>query len=129
FEFLGFTHYWGISRKGRKVIQRKTARKRIVRTLKGMSAWCRENRHVKLTEQCRKIGAKLKGHYAYFGITGNGASLQNVFDKTKKIWHYWLNRRSRSRSDLNWERFGEMIEQFMPLPIPRVVHSIYAAKP
>src|SRR5262249_51339565 len=36
FDFLGFTHYWGKSRKGYWVIKRKTATKRLRRTLRAI---------------------------------------------------------------------------------------------
>ena len=37
FAFLGFTHYWGRSRKGTWVVKRKTEESRFGRTLKGSS--------------------------------------------------------------------------------------------
>jgi hypothetical protein len=45
FDFLGFTHYWGRSRKGYWIIQRRTAKDRLNRSLKKISQWCRTHRH------------------------------------------------------------------------------------
>jgi RNA-directed DNA polymerase len=41
FDFLGFTHYWGRSLRGRWVVKRKTAKSRLKRALQTLSAWCR----------------------------------------------------------------------------------------
>ena len=41
FEFLGFTHYWARSRQGYWVIKRRTAKKRLRRTLTARWQWCR----------------------------------------------------------------------------------------
>jgi len=41
FDFLGFTHYWGRSRKGNWVVKRKTASKRLREKIKGIARWCR----------------------------------------------------------------------------------------
>jgi RNA-directed DNA polymerase len=129
FDFLGFTHYWGKSRKGTLVVKRKTARRRFARSLKRVAQWCKRHRHKPIAEQQRFLSAVLVGHFAYFGLTGNGRALGTFHHQLVRNWHYWLRRRSQRRS-LNWARFARLLERF-PLPPPKVVHSIYrhAAKP
>ena len=78
FQFLGFTHYWGRSRKGRWVVKRRTAGDRLRRSLLRIAQWCRKYRHRPVREQHRQLAVKLIGHYAYYGITGNAASLGDV---------------------------------------------------
>ena len=129
FEFLGFTHYWGKSRKGWNVVRRKTARTRFKRALKRFAQWAKQHRHDDLQAQHRMVCAKLRGHYGYYGITGNGRSLTEYFERVKKCWRGWLNRRSRSADGMSWERFGQLLKEHLPLPKPKVVHSIYAANP
>jgi hypothetical protein len=75
FDLLGFTHYWGRSRKGRWVVQRKTARTRFSRALRQLGDWCRRNRHLPVAVQQRVLSRKLRGHDAYYGITGNARAL------------------------------------------------------
>jgi hypothetical protein len=41
FDFLGFTHYWGRTRKGGWAVKRKTASDRLSRFLVRLSRWCR----------------------------------------------------------------------------------------
>jgi group II intron reverse transcriptase/maturase len=123
FDLLGFTHYWGRSRKGSWVIKRKTAKGRLSRALVSIAQWCRRNRHASVKEQHTKLVLKLRGHYAYYGITGNGRSLGSFFLYAKRAWRKWLNRRS-NRACMDWVKFGRLLERY-PLPPAVVVHSIY----
>jgi len=127
FDFLGFTHYWGKSRKGRWVIWRRTARKRFGRSLKAMNQWCRENLHEPLREQVETLGLKLKGHFGYYGLTGNIAALQRYRWEVIRIWRKWLARRGDPQG-MPWARMNRLLK-FFYLPEARIVHSIYAAKP
>ena len=129
FDFLGFTHYWGKSRTGNWIIKRKTAAKRQRRTLKAINEWCRRHRHEGPLEQFQTLVRKLEGHYAYYGITGNGRCLNQVREATKKLWHKWLNRRSNAPGGMTWERFRQVVREQFVFPSPRIVHSIYRAKP
>ena len=127
FDFLGFTHYWGKSRKGQWVIRRKTSRKRFGRSLKRVSQWCRENLHEPLREQVESLGRKLKGHFGYYGITGNAQALRRYRWNVIRVWRKWLARRGDPQG-MPWERMNRLLA-FFYLPEARVVHSIYAAKP
>ena len=129
FDFLGFTHYWGKSWKGHWVIKRKTVAQRLRRTLKAIAHWCRINRHRGMFDQFRELVRKLEGHYAYYGITGNGPSLHQVRTEAVKLWHKWLRRRSRAPGGLTWERMNRLLKETFVFPYARVVHSIYNAKP
>ena len=128
FDFLGFTHYWGKSQKGRWIVKRKTAAKRFRRALVATWNWCRKNRHKKVKAQYEILRSKIRGHYNYYGITGNFRSLSAYWHYVKRAWRYWLNRRNRGRS-MPWSRFNQLLLQCYPLPRPNVVHSIYAVKP
>src|SRR5947209_6199419 len=64
FDFLGFTHYWGKSRKGYWTIRRKTAAKRLRRTLRAIGDWCQQNRHRGMWDQFKVLLRKLEGLYA-----------------------------------------------------------------
>jgi RNA-directed DNA polymerase len=127
FDYLGFTHYWGKSRNGRWVIRRKTMRKRFSRGLKAISQWCREHRHEPLMEQVGALGRKLKGHFGYYGITGNYQALQRFRWEVIGIWRKWLARRGDPKG-MPWERMHKLLA-FFYIPEARVVHSIFAAKP
>jgi len=125
FDLLGFTHYWGRSRKGRWVVQRKTAKSRLSRALRRVRQWCRAHRHDKVADQQRALSRKLRGHYAYYGITGNGKAISAFAYEVVCIWRKWLSRRSHA-GRLTWEAFHRLLQRY-PLPPARVVHSVYGA--
>jgi group II intron reverse transcriptase/maturase len=129
FDLLGFTHHWKKSRRGRWIIARRTARKRFTRSLKAVADWCRRNRHRKLSEQYKPLASKLRGHYQYYGITGNFERLAQFYHSVKRVWQKWLNRRSQ-RGGMSWEKWNRLEKKY-PLPLPRVVHSVLtgAARP
>jgi len=123
FDLLGFTHYWGRSRKGRWIIKRKTAKARLARAVHRVGQWCRHRRHRPVPEQHAALTRQLMGHYAYYGITGNASALWRFHRQVERCWRKWLSRRS-NRSGMDWERMGRLLIRY-PLPPPRVVHSIY----
>src|SRR5215472_8234422 len=82
FDFLGFTHSWGKSRKGKDVVRKTTAKSRFARSLAAVKAWCRTNRHQPAREQRAWLSAVLNGHYAYYGVTGNIRPLQEYRTKS-----------------------------------------------
>jgi hypothetical protein len=123
FDFLGFTHYWAKTRRGYWVIKRKTVGKRLRRCRKGIWTWGRANRHAPLREQYRVLCSKRRGYYQYYGIRGHFKMLEVVFEPTERAWHYWLSRRSH-KGHLNWQEFEASLRQKLPLPRPRIIHSI-----
>jgi group II intron reverse transcriptase/maturase len=124
FTLLGFTHYWGRTRRGRWVVIRKTASSRLSRALRSIAQWCRNHRHQPVSEQHHTLSQKLRGHYAYYGITGNYRALAWFRFGVGQCWRKWLNRRNRERS-LDWGLFNRLLERY-PLPPAKVVHSVYA---
>ena len=124
FDLLGFTHYWARSRQGHWVVKRQTARKRLSRALKAVSDWLRTHRHWPVCMQQSRLAAKLRGHYAYYGITGNATALASFRYWVHRLWHKWLGRRSQT-ARLTWADFNQLAKRH-PLPPVRVVHSVYA---
>ena len=125
FNFLGFTHVWGRSRKGKLVVRQVTAKDRFARTLKAIDQQCRRMRHWMLREQHQRLCQMLRGHYAYFGLSDNGVRLDALCHQAQRCWRKWLSRRS-NESSLSWARFKRVLEH-LPLPRPRLVHH-YAAR-
>lgn len=122
FDFLGFTHYWGKARSGAPVVKKQTAGGRFRRTLQAIKEWGWKNRHQPLKEQQRKLNEKLRGHDAYYGVTGNFRKLQELRWQVAKLWRRWLARRNRGHPP-TWAWFLAMLKVF-PLAPARVVHSV-----
>jgi group II intron reverse transcriptase/maturase len=121
FDFLGFTHYWGKSRKGHNVVKKKTAAVRFRRALRAFGEWGLKNRHLPMKVQQHKLNQKLRGHDAYYGVTDNYRMLSKLRWQVAKLWRKWLGRRNRGEPP-NWEKFQGMLRVF-PLTPARIVHS------
>lgn len=124
FDFLGFTHHWGLSRRGSWIVKRRTAKDRFSRALHRVRQWCRAHRHDPLHAQQKALAQKLRGHYGYFGVTSNYPALARFYRETRHAWRKWLSRRS-STGYVDWDHLLALLERF-PLPPPRIVHR-YAA--
>jgi group II intron reverse transcriptase/maturase len=125
FDFLGFTHYWGTSRRGTQVVKRKTAGSRVVRALKSIGTWLRQNLHLGVVDQFLGLARKLEGHFAYYGITGNYGALSTFRHRVTRLWHEWLNRQGQ-RARWTWEKLTAFLSVF-ELPRARIVHSVLRA--
>lgn len=123
FDFLGFTHYWARSHRGNWIVKRKTRKKSAKRFLMSLWRWVRFNRHMPLKEQYKMISIKLRGHYQYYGISGNYRSLSAIHHRAKRFWRYWLSRRCH-KGHINWNKYIASIDDKFPLPRPRIVHYI-----
>ena len=124
FDFLGFTHVWGTSRRGNKVMRQLTSKSRFARAVKSVHEWCKANRHRPLEEQHAYLVRVIQGHCAYYGITGNSRRITWFRLQVIRSWKKALSRRSRARG-FNWERMNVVLRHY-PLPFARVVRSIYA---
>jgi group II intron reverse transcriptase/maturase len=126
FDFLGFTHYWGKTRKGGWAVKRKTAKSRLTRAVRAVAEWCRENRHKPLATQAEQLTKKIKGHYAYYGVTGNFRALVIFLYFVQLSWWKCLRTRSQ-RTRLTADTFYHKLLARYPMPRPRVVHSAMSA--
>jgi len=121
FDLLGFTHFWAKSRKGRWVVKHKTSKSRFARAIKKVALWCKRHRHQPVAVQHQALTAKVRGHYQYFGITGNYRALARFVRQVEWAWFKWLGRRSDSASRL-WTDFARTMRRY-PLPAPRIARS------
>jgi len=122
FDLLGFTHYWARSRKGTWVVKRKTAPSRFTRAVTKIAQWCRIHRHRPIAEQHQTLCQKLRGHFAYYGITGNSIALARFREAVADVWWKWLGRR-RGGNRPTWAEFLRFQRRW-PLPPPVAIHSV-----
>jgi group II intron reverse transcriptase/maturase len=118
FDFLGFTHICKRSRRGKFTIHVRTMRKRLRRSLKAVTEWCRRHRHVPVDAQQKALNRKLRGHYQYYGRSSNFRSLLEFYEQVRKFWQKWLNRRSRG-NPMPWSAFKQLLQRH-PLLRPRL---------
>ena len=122
FDFLGFTHYMGTSRKGKAILKRKTSSKKMSASLKRMDEWIKENRHIGVKELIVRLNQKLRGYYGYYGITFNKRKLHSYYEQTKRKLHKWLNRRG-GKQRWDWEKFTKLTTEWIPMLKPKIYHS------
>lgn len=124
FDFLGFTHFCDKGRKGAFKVGRRTSRKRFAQKSREMNQWLKSVRNVaKPKEWWMLLCAKMRGHFQYYGVSGNYRGIQRFYMLTVKLVFKWLNRRSQKKS-FNWEKFIEYLRRH-PLPKPVIHHNLY----
>jgi group II intron reverse transcriptase/maturase len=123
FDFLGFTMYWKRARSGAWIFSCKTQATRFRRAVKRIEEFCRSRRHESIRDQHAGLCRRLRGHFNYFGVNGNGRMLQRLVWLARRSWCRWLRRRSQRRR-MTWERFSALAER-LPFPPPRIRVSIW----
>lgn len=126
FDFLGFTLYWARARTGRWGMWCKTRSASLRRAIKSVYDWCRRHRHLPVQAQRKALERRTRGHYNYFGVSGNFRSLLRFAEAVRRAWHKWLCRRSQ-RSRLTWERYAELFKTRWQLPKPRITVQLWGS--
>ena len=103
------------------IVTRRTAKKRLARSLRRVYQYCRRHRHDPLVVQHRYLCRLLRGHYAYYGVVGNSQGIRTFAYQVNRIWHKWLKRRNGLRR-LTWEKFNRLLAR-LALPQPRIVQT------
>lgn len=117
-DFLGFTFYWGKTRRNYWVIKKKTLQKRLCRFKKRVWEWCKVNRHIPIQVQYDSLCSKLRGYYQYYGVICNFKALAKAHYYVTRAWRFWLSRRCH-KGNVN---FKDLTAKY-PLPKPRIIHN------
>jgi len=124
FDFLGFAHFCDKTRKGAFKVGRKTSRKKFSQKAREMNQWLKSVRNVaKPMEWWKILSAKLRGHFQYYGVSGNYRGIMKYYTLTIRLIYKWLNRRSQKNS-FNWDGFNKYLQRH-PLPKPKIHHNFY----
>lgn len=124
FDFLGFTHYCSKTQDGRFSTRVKTSRQRMNTAIVEMNNYLKSVRNMlKLKQIWEGTILKLRGHYNYYGVSGNFETIQRYYLRVRNLMFKWLNRRSEKTS-FSWEGFLKYLETY-PLPKPKLTYAIY----
>lgn len=127
FDFLGFTHYCGLSRAGKFKLKRKTSKKKFRAKLHAMSDWLKQHLTTPTAIVWDKVQLKLRGHYQYYGINDNWSWLLQFRTATTYLLFRWLRRRSQTgKQAWTWESFYRWLE-IKPLINPVKITDLIAA--
>lgn len=121
FDFLGFEFRWVVDHKGTPRVTCRTSRKRLRSALARVTEWIKAERHSPVRQLVEALNARLRGHYNYYGVIGNHASLRSYFHQVTRLLKKWLGRRSQ-KSRMNWEKFSVLLKRF-PLEDARITES------
>lgn len=119
FDFLGFTHCCGKTRKGKFMVLRLTSGKRLRAKLLAVKTELRKRMHQPIAEQGRYLRAVVAGHGRYFAVPCNGARVQAFRFQVGRLWHRTLCRRSQAKH-MSWKRMHKIVAHW--LPTPRICH-------
>jgi group II intron reverse transcriptase/maturase len=122
-EFLGFEFRWVKRLTGQMGVQRRTAPKKLLASVKAFCEWIRRNRRKRTKDLMKTLAAKLRGYWNYYGVRGNMESLHKFYDISRRLLFKWMNRRSQRRS-YSWKRFLEMLSQHA-IPAPCIKEEAY----
>jgi len=124
FNFLGFTHYASKSRRGKWILGHKTSKGNFARKLKEIKEWVKAIRNLaKLNDWWPILKAKLRGHFNYFGISGNYRAINQFRFRVIAIAFKWINRRSQKKS-MTVDKYHRYLQK-NPLPEARICFSLY----
>jgi len=120
FDFLGFTHACGKTRKDKFTVKCLTMRTRLRSKLKDVKAGLRQRLHVPVRDVGKWLQSVLNGHFRYYGVTGNSRSLAQFREEVKTLWRRALRRRSQ-KGKAPWSLITKLSTKW--LPRPRIYHS------
>jgi len=119
FDFLGFTHVCGKTRKGRFTVLRLTMRKRMRAKLQEIKTALAQRWHDPVPEVGRWLGSIIRGHLNYYGVPLNFRALEAFHHQVTCLWRRALSRRSQ-KAHVTWERMRRIARRWLP-PV-RIVH-------
>ncbi len=119
FDFLGFTHICGKTRKGTYTVFRHTSRKRLQAKLKEVKIKLRERLHDPVPETGKWLRSVVSGHVRYYGVPTNSRAIIAFRWQVARLWHRTLSKRSQKGS-VPLERMKRYVDQW--LPVARICH-------
>jgi RNA-directed DNA polymerase len=121
FNFLGFTHISGKTRKGWFQVQRQSIGKRVRAKLQEIKTQLRRRMHDPVDETGRWLRSVVRGWLNYHAVPGNSRAIQEFRTQVTRLWLRALRRRSqKGRRRWGWDRMKRLVAQW--LPKARIVH-------
>jgi group II intron reverse transcriptase/maturase len=112
FNFLGFTHICGKTRKGWFAVVRQTERRRVQTKLKEVKAELRRRLRAPIPEVGQRLRSVVTGHSRYYGVPGNYRALARFRFQVARLWQHTLGR--RSQKGVTWERMAHLLKRWLP---------------
>ena len=121
FNFLGFTHICGKTRKGAFTIHRRSIAKRFRATLQAIKQQLRKRMHEAVTVVGKWLRSVVQGWFNYHAVPGNYPRLDQFLTQVERLWLRVMRRRSqRGRCRWTWSCFHRLARHW--LPRPKILH-------
>jgi RNA-directed DNA polymerase len=120
FDFLGFTHICGKTRKGDFKIHRISSSKKFRSKLRVLKGKLQRMMHLDLAQVGSWISSVLRGWCNYHAIPGNSVRLRQFHTELQKLWRRTLRRRSQRGGRMTWAKFSQLSRRW--LPAPKILH-------
>ncbi len=120
FDFLGFTHICGRTRRGDFTIHRRTSRKKFQAKLADLKIKLSRDRHNDLWSTGEWLRSVYRGWCQYYAVPGNYTRLRQFRTAIQILWLRVLRRRSQRGRRLTWEKFSKLCRRW--LPTPKILH-------
>jgi hypothetical protein len=130
FDFLGFRHICGKTKKGKFMVLRQTVRKRMQATLQRVKMELRQRMHDPVPEVGEWLKFVVGGHIRYFGVPGNWHALAHFRLTVSRLWHHALTRRSQRGASRGSGRNGPADDGFLrPISAILILRAVCASSP
>lgn len=120
FDFLGFTHICGKTRKGTFTIHRKSIGKRMRAKLHAIKVQLKRRMHAEMSDTGRWLRQVVRGWFNYHAVPGNYPRLDRFQTEVEKLWLRVVRRRSQRGGRWNWRRFHTICRRWIPKP--KILH-------
>jgi len=113
FNFLGFTHICGRSRKGNFLLIRQTRRDRMQAKLRELKVALRKRMHQAIPVVGRWLRQVVQGYFQYHAVPTNGPRLAAFRFFVGRLWWRTLRRRSQ-RDGFTAKRLAQLVHDWLP---------------
>jgi len=113
FNFLGFTHICGHSRKGNFLLIRQTRRDRMRAKLRELKTELRKRMHQPIPEVGKWLRQVVQGYFQYHAVPTNGPRLAAFRYFVGRLWWRTLRRRSQ-RDGFSAKRLARLVSDWLP---------------
>jgi len=124
FDFLGFTHRNGMSRKGNYIVVHHTSQKKSKAKKQSITEWLKATvRFYSIPQIIAKLNLKLNGMFRYYGISNNYKWMSNIRFYIIGELRKWLNRRSQ-KGKICWEKMSKILK-YNPIASPKIYFNLW----
>jgi hypothetical protein len=126
FDFLGFTFFNTQSRSGKYRVGVRTSKKKVKAKRESVKEWLKSRLTKPISETMKIIRVSLKGHYNYYGVSGNYRMIKKFYEYVKYASYRMLNRRDQ-KGKLRYEKFLRIWNYYVEQP--HLTKDIWSREP